>query len=648
MKNLFTPGKIGKLEIKNRIVMAPMGTTGLVELDGRYSQRGIDYFATRAKGGVGLIETGLMAVDVEIEKRAWGPWSHLPRADSPIYIARLNELTDAVHENGARIAAQLTAGFGRVARGAIANPGWAIAPSPQPCFWNPNAIARELSIEEIQGLMKAFRVAATTVKMAGFDGIELHAHEGYLIDQFMTAIWNKRTDKYGGDLEGRLRFSLEIIESIRKAVGPDFPLIFRMAARHCIEGGREIDESIIIAKRLEEAGVNCFHIDAGCYDSWNWAHPPLYMERGLAVECAAAIKKEVSIPVIAVGRLGYPELAEKVLAEGKADFIALGRPLLADPDWPTKVKEGRFDDIRPCIGDHDGCLGRIMMEGKYLSCTVNPQTGMERELTIQPALQKKSVLVIGGGPAGLEAAWVAALRGHKVTLWEKSGELGGNLIPASVPEFKADIKNLIQYLSRQVRKLRVQIKLNKEATPELVMKAKADEVIIATGATHSLPEIPGIEKKHVATSIDLFLRRKKAGKKVAVIGGGVIGCETALWLAQKGREVTLLEMLDDVMADMFLANKKQLAQMMAEAGIRIMTGIKILEVAQKRITFENANGREVLDADTIVIAAGLKPEKKLIDHLKNAPFPVHVIGDCASPRKIQSAIWEGFRLGLKI
>lgn len=648
MKHLFKTGKIGKLEIKNRIVMAPMGTTGLVELDGRYSPRGIDYYVARAKGGVGLIETGLMAVDVEIEKRAWGPWSHLARADSPIYIARLSELADAVHEYGAKIVSQMTGGFGRVARGAISNPGWAIAPSPQPCFWNPNAIARGLSIEEIEKLIKAFGAAATTVKMAGFDGVEIHAHEGYLIDQFMTAKWNKRTDRYGGDLDGRLRFALEIIEAIRKATGPDFPLIFRMAGRHCIEGGREIEESIIVAKRFEGAGVNCLHVDAGCYDSWNWAHPPLYMKRGSALDCAAAIKKAVSIPVIAVGRLGDPELAEKILVEGQADFIALGRSLLADPEWPNKVKEGRLDDIRPCIGDHDGCMGRIMMEGKHLSCTVNPQTGRERDFTIQPALSKKSVLVIGGGPAGMEVARVAALRGHKVALWEKNAQLGGHLIPACVPEFKVDVKNLIDYLSRQIKKLGVQVELKKEATPELVRKSNPDEVIIATGASHVIPEIPGIGSRPVTTSIDLLLGKKEAGSEVVVLGGGVTGCETALWLAQKGKKVTLLEVLGDVMVDSFPSNKLQLTQMMVDAGIKTITGARILEITNKGLTFENAKGKQILGADSIVLAVGFKPERRLVDQFPDVPFPVHIIGDCSAPGKIQSAIWGAFRLGLRI
>jgi 2-enoate reductase len=647
MQNLFRPGKIGKLEIKNRIVMAPMGTTGLVELDGRYSQRGIDYFVARAKGGVGLIETGLMVVDVEIEKRAWGPWSGYPRADSPVYIARLSELADGVHCYGAKIAAQLTAGLGRVARGTIVNMGWAIAPSPQPCFWNPNVIARGLTTEEVEKLVKASGASAAVVKMAGFDAIELHGHEGYLLDQFMTSKWNQRTDKYGGDLEGRLRFPLEVIESIRKAVGPDFPIIFRMAARHYVEGGRDMEESIEIAKRFEEEGVDCLHVDCGCYESWNWAHLPLYMEPGPAIASIAAIKKEVHIPVIAVGRLGYPELAERVIAEGKADFIALGRQLLADPEWPNKVKERRFDDIRPCIGDHDGCMGRIF-EGKYISCTVNPQTGMEREFNIQDALEKKSVLVIGSGPGGMEAAMVAARRGHKVTLWEQNDRVGGSLIPAAVPEFKSDVKAFLEYLSYQIQKLGVRVELNKKVTPELVMKSKADEVIIATGATPIIPEILGYEKRKVCAAIDLLLGKRESGKRVIMIGGGFIGSETALWLAQRGKNVTIIDALEDVMTDMFPANKQQLMEMLSKAKVTIMTGTKPVEITDKGIIIENSKGKETLAADTIAIAEGLKPDTKLIDSLKDAHFSIHAIGDCVSPRKIQSAIWEAFRVALRI
>jgi 2-enoate reductase len=647
MKHLFMPGKIGKLEIKNRIVMAAMGTTGLVELDGRYSQRGIDYFAARARGGVGLITTGLMVVDVEIEKRAWGPWSNHPRADSPVYIYRLNELADTVHEYGARIAAQLTAGAGRVARGTIVNSGWARAPSPQPCFWNPNVIARGLSIEEIEQLVRNFGVAASVLKIAGFDAIELHGHEGYLLDQFMTSKWNKRTDKYGGDLEGRLRFPLEVIESIRKAVGPDFPIIFRMATRHYIEGGRDIDESIVIAKRFQEFGVDCLHLDAGCYEAWNWAHLPLYMERAPVIENIAIIKREVDVPIIAAGRMGYPELAEKVLAARKADFIALGRQLLADPEWPNKVKEGQFDDIRPCIGGHDGCMARIF-EGKYISCSVNPQTGMEREFAVKPAGQKKHVLVIGGGPAGMEAARIAALRGHRVTLWEKNGCLGGNLVAAGTPDFKSDVRTFVKYLSTQIQKLGVRIELNKRVTPERVLKSKADEVIIATGATSITLDVQGCEKRNVITATDLLLGKRKVGERVVVVGGSSIGCETALWMAQKGKKVIILEILEDVMTDLFLANKQQLIQMLSENGVEIMTGVKILEIGDNSVLIEKDGKKETKEADSIVMAVGLKPENSIIDSLKSTKLSIHSIGDCTTPRRVLDAVWGAFKLGLRI
>lgn len=645
---LFESGKIGQLELKNRIVMAPMGTTGLVEPDGRYSQRGVDYFEARAKGGVGLIITGLMAVDVMIEKRSDGPWSLLPRADSPVFLARLNELAYAVHDHGAKIAAQLTAGFGRVAKGAIISSGWAVAPSTQPCFWDPTITARGLTFEEVEGLVKAFGVAAANVKAAGLDAIELHAHEGYLIDQFMTAIWNKRTDKYGGDEEKRLTFPLEIIDIVRKAVGPDFPIMFRMASRHHIEGGREIEESLAIAKRLEEAGVDCFHIDAGCYDAWDWAHPPYSMKPGVSVEDAAEFKKALKVPVITVGLLGNPKLAESVLKEGKADFIALGRSLLADPEWPNKVKEGAFDDIRPCIGDHEGCLGRIYFQARYISCTVNPQTGMEREYAITPAPKKKSVLIVGGGPAGMEAARVAALRGHEVTLWEKSGRLGGNLTPAAVPEFKIDLQHLIEYMSSQIKKLGVQIETGKEATPELINERNPDELILATGAAPIIPAFLDYPHEKVVTAVDVLLGEKEPGKEVAVIGGGMIGCETGIWLAQKGRKVTVVEMLDDLMMDAFQANRMHLLSLLKQYDVKALTHTKCLGMTDKGIKIENSGGIGELQTDTAVLAIGLKPVTGLIDALKDTGRQFHTIGDCVSPRRILGAVWDAFRLARRI
>jgi 2-enoate reductase len=647
MQFLFKPGRINQLDLKNRIVMAPMGARGLVEPDGRFARRAIDYYTARAKGGVGLIITGLMAVDIQIEKRTPDPWSPLARTDSPLYIARLNELTEAVHDYGTRIAAQLTAGYGRIARAEVVRCGWAVAPSSQPCFADPSIMARELSEGEIEKLIQAFAFAASTVSASGFDAIELHGHEGYLMDQFMTGLWNKRQDKYGGDLEGRLRFPLEIIKLIRQTVGADFPLIFRMAGSHFIEGGRNIEQSIIIAKRLEEAGVDCLHIDAGCPESKHWAHPPIYMDRGCTVECASAIKDAVKIPVIAVGRLGYPDLAEKVLAENKADFIALGRPLLADPEWPAKVRSGRIEEIRPCIGDYDGCLGRIV-KGKYISCSVNPQTGMEREFSLKPVLNKKSILVIGGGPGGMEAARVAAIRGHAVTLWEKNGQLGGNLIPAAVPEFKSDIKRLIEYLSHQMDKSGVHVELNKNATPELVIREAADEVIIATGAIPVIPNIFNVGHEHISTAIDLLLAKRETGSSVAVIGGGTIGCETALWLARKGKKVVLIEALQEIMFDAFSAIKSVMTQMLTETSITVMTGTQVLEVIDGGLIIENLKGRQNIETDSITLAVGFKSNTQLTDVLKKTRLSVNAIGDCVASRNVKNAIWEAFRLAIRI
>ncbi len=600
---LFRPGKIGTLELKNRIVMAPMGARGLIEPDGRFSQRAVDYYVARAKGGVGLIITGLMAVETEVERRDRGPWSPLARADSALYIPRLNELTEAVKEHGAKIAAQLTAGYGRLARPEVVRAGWAVAPSVQPCSNDPSVMARALTIEEIGTLTKAFAAAALNVKQAGFDAIELHGHEGYLIDQFMTAKWNQRKDGYGGDLERRLRFPLEIIASVRGAVGARFPLIFRMAGSHYVEDGRHIEESIAIARRLEQAGVDCLHIDAGCSEAKHWAHPPIYMDRGCTVDCAAAIKNQLNIPVIAVGRLGYPDLAESVLAEGKADFVALGRPLLADPEWPAKVKNKEFTAVRPCIGDYDGCLGRIVA-GKTLSCSVNPQTGMERELSIKAAPHKKSLLVIGGGPAGMEAARVAALRGHRVTLWERDSQLGGNLIPASVPSFKADIKALIAYFSRQLESASVHVVLNKEATPGEVMNEHVSEVIIATGARPVTPEVRGLEKIRFSTAVDLLNGKETSGDHFVVLGGGLVGCETALWLSRQGKNVAIIESLPDLMAGIFSINRETLIRMLLEASVQIMTDTAVLEVFEDGVSVRNQEGVQHIRAAAFIAATG--------------------------------------------
>jgi len=645
---LFEPGKIGKLTLKNRLIMAAMGVGALQEPDGRLSRRGISYYAERARGGVGMITTCLTRVTRRLEQPENLPWSILCYADATPYIGYLDELSSALHDYGCKLSLQLTAGHGRVASpkfrsgGRNMPPVEAIGPSAVPCFWNPEEKTRQLSTEEIEQLVDDFRFAAQIAVSAGVDAIELHGHEGYLFDQFSTALWNRRTDKYGGSTEARLRFALEVIEGIKKAGGKDFPVIYQFAIKHYLEGGREIEESLRMAKILEEAGVSALHVDAGCYETWYWPHPPTYQPPGCMVNMAEAVKKAVKIPVIAVGKLGYPELAEQVLKDSQADFIALGRPLLADPEWPNKVLQGRFKDIRPCVGDHV-CFERVLAR-KAISCTVNPACGQENELRVEPAERKKTVLVVGGGPAGMEAARIAALRGHKVTLWEKTDALGGNLIPASVPDFKRDYRNFTSYLSNQIRQLGVRVEFKKEATPDNIEESKPDAVFIATGGTAIIPPIPGIERGKVVTAADLLLGKKEAGQEIVVVGGGLLGSEVGLYLAEKGKTVTIVEILDKILTDVFLANRMHLEKLLGDAGVSVFTETSVSEINDEGVVLTDSQGNQnTVKADTVVIACGYQTSTKLLESITGKIPEVYGIGDVVECGKLVGAIWKAYR-----
>jgi len=603
---LFERGRIGTLETKNRVAMAPMGTNGLTDIDFGYSRRLIDFYAARAKGGAGMIITGATVVNTALE----GGISHfLPRLDSPAYIGRLSEFCDAVHHYGAKLVLQLTAGFGRV-NFLQNNPIPPISASELPCFLDQSVSTRELAIEEIQTLVVSFATSAGMAKIAGVDAIEIHGYGGYLIDQFQTALWNQRTDEYGGDLDGRLRFTME--------------------------------EGLEIARRLESAGVDALHVDGGCYEVWNRAVPSMYEPPACQIELAAQVRKVVQVPVIANGKLGDPELAERVIEEGKTDFVALGRPLLADPDWPNKVKAGRPDDIRPCIGCNEACIGRGY-EMKYLSCTVNPLTGMEKEYALTPADSSKSVLVIGGGPGGMEAASVAASRGCQVTLWERAERLGGKLNLASVPEFKQDIRPLTAYLSREVEKAGVSVELGRVATPDLVAQMNPDVVIIATGSLPRLPDLAGVEAGNVFTMVDLFQEERDPGDDVIVAGGGLCGCETAAYLAGQGKKVTIVEMAGELMPEGVNINTMMgIHALLAQRGVEVLTSARLVKVNRASAVVEIDGEARELKADSVVAATGFAADPTLRDALEGKVPEVVAIGDCSQPRNILGAIWEGF------
>ena len=660
---LFERGEIGSLSLKNRIVMDSINIQLATPVEeGGLSPRAIDFYAARAKGGAGLIKTTFMRPNRKLEFSIGEPVVNSERC-----VSWLNDLAEAVHDYGAKVCVQLSPGLGRIPVPKPGLPhGGLVGPSALPSFRDPNGrvpalgpgrypaqgekhiMTRPLTIEEIEELVRDFEFSSRIIRMADIDAIEIHCHQGYLLDQFLTALWNKRTDKYGGDLDGRLRLSLELVEAVKRGAGPEFPILFKYALTHYLEGAREIEEGLEIARRLEAAGVHALTINAGCYETYNLAQPPTTQLRGCNVKLAALAKEVVRIPIIVSGKLGYPDLAEKVLQEGQADFIALARYLLADPDWPNKVKNGKTEDLIPCIGCHEGCIARVR-KYQHISCSVNPAAAVEREMAITPAGKRKAVLVIGGGPAGMEAARVSALRGHKVTLWEKQKKLGGNLIPASVPDFKDDYKLLMDYLSTQVKKLRVAVELEKEATLEGIRKFNPEVVFIATGATPIIPKIEGTEKEmkkgRILTAVDLLLGKGQPAKSVAVIGGGLVGCETALYLARKGHPVTIIEILDGVAGDMVWGNALDLIKLLDDHNVKILTSSHVQKISGGKMYVTNGNGKgKEIEADTIVLAVGMESLQELsAETLEKSVPEVYAIGDCVKPRRVLNAMWEGYR-----
>lgn len=655
-KKLFEPVQIGTVEIKNRIAMAPMGTLGLLNPDGSPSQRASDYYIERALGGVGLIITGMFRVNVEIE-----PFLPIVALITRTGIAAFSELAEVLHSLGTKIFVQLSAGSGRVA-----NPqrlsSHPVSASAIPNYWVPDITCRELRTEEVEKLVSSFGSAAHFLKSAGIDGIELHGHEGYLFDQFATSLWNKRTDKYGGDLSSRLRFATEVLEDIKRNAGPHYPVQYRFGLKHYVKGyldgalpgeqfletGRDICEGLEMAKFLEAAGFDALHVDAGCYDSWYWPHPPIYQDYRCMIEMAAKVKKYVHIPVIAVGKMGIPELAEDAISQGKADIIALGRSLLADPYWVKKVAQGKPETIRPCIGCYDGCMGR-MLKGKPLSCAVNPAAGRERFYGIEPTKKPQNVLIVGGGVAGMEAARVATLRGHHVTLYEKSDSLGGHLIEASVPSFKKDLCRLLEWYKNQLGILPLEIRLGKEFCVDMVGSEKPDILIIASGSRPIIPDIPGISKNTTLPAVDILLNIKTTiGEPVVILGGGVIGCETALWLSQQGIKVTIIEIMSEILNSRIQIqhmNRLMLLNLLKSNRVKVLTNTSIIEIhADYVVTINKSLERNSYPASTVVWALGLAPEQSLYRSLLGKFENLYLIGDSKHPQNVLNAVWDAYHV----
>lgn len=640
---LFEPGKIGNLCIKNKIVQSPLHSKNCEGFEMRYSHWYTEYFRERARGGVGLIITGHVKAEKTIDPYPIN--STFPCMDSDLAIRDFNEVTETVHQYGAKIAIQLSAGTGRLAD--IPQPSrWPAAPSRQPLFFHKDLVARELSRSEIGGLIQAYGYAAGLAKRAGFDALYIHAHS-YLIDQFLSTCWNQRKDEYGGSLENRMRFFCECLKIARQSIGNDFPIIVGLGLEHGFEGGRKLDETIEIAKRMEQLGVNAFHLREGCYDVNPPTMPNAYMGEAISVPNAAKLKAHINIPVIVDGALGNPELAEECLAQGKIDFVGLARPLLVDPEWPKKVRTGRIEEICPCIRCME-CLQRATL-GKFIGCSVNARAGREREAPIAPAPIPKKVLVIGGGPGGMEATRIAAKRGHRVTLVDKRSKLGGNLQEASAPPFKKQLVLYLQWLERQVRSTEAEVILEKEADRSFIKEINPEAIIVATGTHPSTPDIPGVTGKKVMQAVDYLNNRPAVGPKVVVIGGGLVGCETALCLAEQVESVTIIEMLPEILAGVSIYSKYTLMEKMIQAKIKWETGLKLEAIKEKGITTIDSKGSQnIFLADTVILATGFKANNVLYQSLEKEGYEVYAVGDCLNVGKIIDAVRGGYTIAREL
>lgn len=664
---LFSPVKIGNVEVKNRIAMMPMGVFSprLMGTDGAYTKDGADYYIERAKGGTGLIVTGLVPI-------VRNPVFFILQ-DPDSYIKKTRYLTEGIHSCGAKVFIQLTALTGRAGHG-YPYP----APAPIQNVWDPTQTNPGITIEEIKEYIHNFAEGAYLVQQAGGDGVEIHAvHEGYLLDQFVISCMNLRTDEYGGSLENRLRLPVEIVQAIKARCGKDFPVSLRYSVRSYMKGfnrgalpgeefqemGRNLKESLVIAKKLQEAGYDALNCDNGTYDSWYWAHPPMYMPKACNLDDVAEIKKAVDIPVICAGRFDDPDLAEKAIAQGYMDMLGMGRPLLADPEAPNKFAAGMLDQVRPCIACHQGCLGRIF-QGKDISCAVNPACGREKSYALAKAGNPKKVLVAGGGLGGMEAARVCALRGHRVDLYEKTGELGGVFVAAAKPDFKDDDKRLLSWYKKQMKDLDIQVRLNTEVTKDLVAGGGYDEVFIATGAIERRLDVPGLMGPNVTYAVDTLRYTEVKGQNVLIIGGGLTGCEIAYSLGRQGKNVTIVEMTETILNAFGLsaANYNMLMELLDYYKVRVIKNAVVEKYEDGKATIletiknypnianraqhmfalgpKGMPNRLEIPADHIVISVGYNSNDALYQEIKSGN--VHLIGDAKCPANVMDTIWTAY------
>lgn len=678
---LFTPWKIGNVEIKNRIVMCPMGGTSLFgwfELGGcHFDKEAAKLFLERANNNVGLIIPGI----APLRDTFWGKWLW----QNPKMFEDLKEFMDEIHKTGAKVFIQLTAGMGRswaitesiaplhknkltraIIKPVIDTSHELASPSPQPSRWAHDIICPEMTVDQIHEIIEAFAKTAKLCKEAGVDGVEVHAvHEGYLLDQFAIEYFNKRTDEYGGSFENRYRFAAEVVTAIKEACGTDFPVSLRysvesklkdfcygaMPGEKYTEIGRGMEESERAAKYLENVGYDMLNADNGTYDSWYWAHPPMYMPENCNLDDVAHIKEFVSIPVVCAGRMD-PEVGARAVADGRIDAVGVARQFLTDPEWVTKLIEDRVEDIKPCICCHSACFNFSSSKGHantqdlsdtmgLARCALNPETMQSSKYYIKPAKKSKNVAIIGGGIGGMEAAIVCARRGHKVTLYEKTDKLGGVFIAAAAPSFKEKDRALIAWYNREVRRYpNIEIKLNTTVTN--VHSLKADEVIVATGAKPRRLNIYG--RTTAIEAIDYLLGKKPVGERVVVIGGGLTGCEIAYDLYLKGKKPIIVEVMDDLIVTkgVCLANTSYLRDFFKTNKVPVLLETSVSQIKDNGVIVKRKNGKyETIHCDSVITSIGYNPAPV-------AKKGVHVIGDAEKVGNLRSVIWGAWDVAMKI
>ena len=640
--SLFTPFSIGKMEIKNRLIMAPMGTYAAA-MDGSVSDTLARYFEERAKGGVGAIITSSQYLTPKLAQGIYGTYF-----DSKRIIPHLTGMTERIHCYGAKAIAQLSSGTGRNAHPSQCG-GVPFSASAVPSVFNPNVLCRPLTIEEIKDIMKSWELAAEIATAAGFDAIEVHGHVGYIIDQFLTELWNHREDEYGGSPENRARFAIEILQAIKRGAGKDMPVIYRLSMDHRIPGGRTLEDSRELIRILSDNGVDAFDVDCGCYEHPDFVYPTFYRGDACMEYVCDTAREATDKPIINAGN-HTPETAVELIESGRADFAMFGRPLIADPYLPRKLMEDRPEDVRPCIRCNEECIGRIWGRYSKLSCSVNPAANEEAAFEIKKAETPKHVVVIGGGPGGMEAARVCALKGHKVTLYEREA-LGGTLNYAATAKFKNRLRALVEYYKTQMTKLGIEIR-HEEISIDDPILASCDRIIAATGAHPVNPPIKGVDGDNVIGVKDAHKAPEKiAGKRVVVCGGGLSGADLALELATEwGRDCTIVEMQPDIANDMVFINAHSLKVFLREADVTVRTSCRVCRMDESGVTVINADGvEELIPADTIVTAFGMARNSELPEQLKVRYNKKTIcVGDCVEVAKSGKAIRSGFYAGMQV